>query len=304
MGEVFVRAAVLIAIIGMGYGIKRLGWVSLDDFPTISRVVLRITLPCALITSFNEFHLTPGLLLLCVIGAAAVLSQQVAVGALERRRGRPAQAFGVINVPNYNIGLFAMPYVATFAGPQAIVLTALFDLGNSLVSAGIGYGWGLMWARPQLRVTVAKFVRQVFSSAVFDTYLALLILRLLDVALPPPVIAFTSTVGGANTFLAMLMIGIGLEVVLSPAKYATAARYLGYRYGFALLFALVVWFALPLDAPVKVVLCMVFFAPMAAMVTGFTGEAGLDVEVSAFMTSLTTLVAVVAMPAIFLVLSP
>ena len=303
MSDVLVKALVLVGIIGLGFGIKRLGWVSAADFPTFSTVVLRITLPCALATSFNTFHLTPGLLVVALLGFLAIVVQQVAVLVLESRRGPSAQAFGILNVPNYNLGLFAMPYVATFAGPEAIAITALFDLGNSLVSSGLGYGWGLSLARPHVKVTVLRFVRQVFSSPVFDTYLALMLLRLFDVTLPQPVIAFTSTVGAANTFLAMLMIGIGLEIVLSRSKYAVATRFLGVRYGFAAFFALLTWYVLPLAGGVRIVLCMIFFAPMAAMASGFTEEAGLDVEVSAFMTSVTTLIAIVVMPAAYLVLS-
>ena len=47
--------------------------------------------------------------------------------------GRPPaadRAFGVLTVQSFNIGLFAIPYVSTFVGPQAIVYAAMFDIGE------------------------------------------------------------------------------------------------------------------------------------------------------------------------------
>ena len=53
MNDVVVKALVLVLIIALGFGVKRLGWVRASDFGVFSRVVLGVTLPCALATSFN-----------------------------------------------------------------------------------------------------------------------------------------------------------------------------------------------------------------------------------------------------------
>ena len=50
-------------------------------------------------------------------------------------------------------------------------------------------------------------------------------------------------------------------------------------------------------------LTAVLVAPMAAMASGFTAEADLDVTVSTFMTTFTVLVAIVAMPVLLVALS-
>lgn len=64
------------------------------------------------------------------------------------------------------------------------------------------------------------------------------------------------------------------------------------RCAFAVALALGVWFALPLADDIEVVLVMLLFAPVASMVVGFSEEAGLDVETSAFITSVSILVAI------------
>jgi predicted permease len=293
--DVLGKAAVLVAIVAVGFGSKKVGWTSASDFGVLTRILLRITLPCALATSFNSYTITPSLLYISGLAIVIVVTQLLAGYWLGRHGGRPARAFGVLNVGSSNIGLFAMPYLGAFIGPQAIVFAALFDIGNSFAAAGIAYAWALTIAKDK-PVTLPNLAKTVFSSVVFDVYLALLLLGLFRIKLPAPVLALTSTVGSANTFLAMFSIGVGLEIALSRSKYLVAAKHLATRYVLAAAWILVVWFLLPLEHEVKIVVCLLLVAPLAAMMSAFTAEADLDVEASTFITSVTVLVAIVGMP--------
>ena len=302
MGEIAAKAASLILIIVIGYVIKRIGWVSAADFPKFSKIVLRITLPCALITSFNTFDITSNLLFLTAIGLLANLILQITGYLVNQRKGGIAQAFGIINLGSYNVGAFAMPYIAGLMGPQSIIFASLFDVGNSFGAAGIGYGWSRSVADEKQKTTLGGFLKLMFLSPLFDTYLILLLMRLLGLQLPDEVITFTSTVGGANTFLAMLMIGIGLELGLDAHRFKLAFKYLAIRYGFSLIFSILTVLFLPVSMVVKTILCMLFFSPIASMATGFTDEAGGDVETSAFMNSVSILIGIFALPLVLAVL--
>lgn len=300
--DLWVKAATLVAIIALGFGVKRLGWLKSSDFGVLSIIALRITLPCALIVSFQTFQIRPSLLLFSAFAFGVVVLGQVATWLLERRRGPHAQAFGLLNVPSFNIGLFVIPYLGTFLGPEAIVIASMFDVGNALSVAGVGYAWGLGLAGGH-KPSALRFVKTLAHSPVFLTYTALLLLGLAKIQLPAPVLGFAATVGAANTFIAMFMIGIGLEIVLDRRSYLVAARYLLTRYALLAVAAAVLWLALPFSHAEKVVLTAVLMAPMAAMSSGFTAEADLDVEVSTFMTTFTVLVAIVAMPVLLVALS-
>ena len=302
MGEIAAKAASLILIIVIGYVIKRIGWVSAADFPKFSKIVLRITLPCALITSFNTFDIASNLLFLTAIGLLANLILQITGYLVNQRKGGIAQAFGIINLGSYNVGAFAMPYIAGLMGPQSIIFASLFDVGNSFGAAGIGYGWSRSVADEKQKTTLGGFLKLMFLSPLFDTYLILLLMRLLGLQLPDEVITFTSTVGGANTFLAMLMIGIGLELGLDAHRFKLAFKYLAIRYGFSLIFSILTVLFLPVSMVAKTILCMLFFSPIASMATGFTDEAGGDVETSAFMNSVSILIGIFALPLVLAVM--
>ena len=146
MADIVTRALALVAIVGIGLGIKRLGWVTKDQFGLFARLVLGITLPCALFTAFNDYHLEYALLGLTVLALVINVGQQAIGYLLASRRGRREQAFAVLNSGSYNIGAFATPYLAGFMGPHAMVYSTLFDFGTAFSAAGVGYGWGMALA--------------------------------------------------------------------------------------------------------------------------------------------------------------
>lgn len=302
MIELLSKAGPLVAIIILGFATKRIGWTKVSDFDLLSRILLRVTLPCAIATSFAGTRITPSLLYITGLAMAIVASQAVVGFLLGRRGGQRAQAFGILNVGTFNVGAFAMPYLGTFFGPTALVYAALFDIGNALIGAGAGYAWAMTIAtrRP---VHLLPIIKTIFSSVIFDVYLALLVMSLLGWSLPGPVLAVTSIVGSANTFLAMFTIGIGLEVVVARAKCRLAAQHLALRLALSAAWIVVVWFFLPVPVEVKVPICLLLCAPVAAMEAGFTAEAGLDVEASALITSVSVLIAIVAMPIMATVLT-
>lgn len=300
--DVVVKALALVTIVAIGQGIKRIGWVKASDFGMFSKIVLRITLPCALVTAFNDYEMPVAMLGLALVGVVANTVLQVTGHLLERRRGPQAQALAVLNLASFNMGAFATPYLAGFMGPAAVVQASLFDVGNSFAAAGVGYAWGTGLADESRRTTPAVFLRAMFSSVIFDVYLALVVMKLAHLRLPDEIITFTATVGSANTFLAMLMIGIGLRLHLDKHQYRQSVRCLAIRYSLMTVMALVLW-QIPLLHDFRVLLCVVLFAPVASMTPGFTAEIKGDVALSSFMTSVSILVGIVAMPLLLVTLT-
>lgn len=299
------KALTLVSVIVLGYLMKRSGWVKGSDFGLISTIVLKITLPCAIITGLNSTEVDVASTGLVAFGLAAVVLPQVVAFFVEARNGRRAQAFGVLNVSSFNIGLFAIPYLSAFVGPEAILVASLFDIGNALGIAGVGFAWSVVLAGTEgtRRDAARRVARSIGTNPLIITYVVMLVIRLLDVHVPAPILGFTTLVGGANTFLAMLMIGIAFEARLSRDRYGIVAKYLALRYGLLLLFVLAAWFLLPYPPEIRIAVAMILFAPTAAMVPGLTHERGLDYQVSAFLISCTVIIGIVGMPTVLAILS-
>lgn len=300
MTEIVVRALSMVAVIGVGLLLKRLGLVRREDARPLTVLLLWVTLPAALLTAFDGRTLDAHLLGLTLLAAVANTLQHLVGYLLAPRDDRRAQAFALLNSGGYNVGTFATPYLASMLGPAAMVPTTMFDLGGAFTSTGPAYGWATALAEPPRPGRVGRVLRTIVASPVFVTYVVLVAFALSGLRLPAPVLAFTTTVGAANPFVAMVMIGIALELRLPRTQLALAVRFLVVRYGFAVLAAAATWLLLPLPEDLRRVACLLLFAPMANMQLAFTARAGLDVEVSGFLTSITILVGIVVMPTILL----
>ena len=119
MLDVLMRAGSFIAVVLLGYCLKKIGFFMQEDFTILSRITIRITLPATIISSFAGKQIDMALLSLALLSIGCGLLY-VAIGFLiNRKHGREQQAFEMLNLPGYNIGTFVIPFAQSFLGPMA-----------------------------------------------------------------------------------------------------------------------------------------------------------------------------------------
>ena len=70
MEAILMKAASFIAVIILGYGLRKAGFFKEEDFYVLSKIVLKITLPASIIANFSQAEIQPAMLLLCLVGFA------------------------------------------------------------------------------------------------------------------------------------------------------------------------------------------------------------------------------------------
>lgn len=302
MLNVLTKAMAFIGIIAMGYILKRKSFFQLKDFYLISRIVVKITLPCAIIYNFSNITIEPSLLSLCLLGFVCNVLY-VALGYLMNRgRSREDQAFGAINASGYNIGNFTLPFVQSFLGPVGFAACSLFDTGNAVMCTGLTYSIASAIQGKEGKVSVKNMLRTLFSSLPFDSYLLMTALVFLHLQLPPLLLSFAQTAGNANPFLALLMIGIGFEIRLDRSKLARLVRLLILRYGTALVLCLCFYFLAPFEPEVRQALAIIAFGPVSSVATAFTGALGGDVELASAVNSVSIVISIFCITLLLLIL--
>ena len=303
MIEVLTKATVFIAIIVMGYLLKRKGFFKASDFRIISKIVLNITLPCAVISNFNNLKIDMSLLFLILIG---IICNLVTVGAgylVALKKSDDEKAFNMINFSGYNIGCFAMPYVQNFLGPIGVVATCLFDAGNSLLCTGGTYSIASAVAKTDGKTTLSSFIKKVFSSIPLNTYIIMLIVSYFNFQIPKPIIMFTDTVGAGNGFLAMLMVGVGLELNLKRSQIGKIVQTLSIRYGISIIMAFIFFIFLPFSLEVRQVLAIIVFAPVSAVSIAFTEKCNGDVGLASAINSSSIIFSIIVMTSMLLIMN-
>lgn len=285
MQEILIRAGSFVTIIILGYVLKKIGFFHEKDFDVLSKIVLKITLPAAIVSSFAGKVIEPEMLLLTFIAFGMGALYMGLAYLIKRRAGKEEQAFAVLNTAGYNIGNFTLPFVQSFLGPIGVIATSLFDTGNAFICLGGAYSIASM-IKGDGKFSVKKIAKALTKSVAFDCYILMLILNLLHISLPGAVISFADIIANANAFMAMFMIGVGFKLSGDKKQMGAIVRILIVRYGAAFVLALVCFFYLPLQLEVRQAVVILAFSPIAAAAPAFTAELKGDVGLASAVNSI------------------
>ena len=284
MLSLLTRAGAFIAVILLGVFLRKIGLFKEDDFRVLSNIVIKITLPAAIITSFSQNRIQADMLVLALLGFGGGLLYMLLAYWSNIRKDRTQKAFAVLNLPGYNIGAFALPFTQSFLGPIGVVATCLFDTGNAFICLGGSYsiatmiqdGSGFSWKR---------MLKSLSQSVPFLCYMIMVPLNLLRVQLPGIVLELAGIISNANAFMAMLAIGVGFKLSGDRRQLGSMAKILGIRYAVATVLALTYYFLLPFPLEIRQALVILAFSPIGSAVPPFTREMGGDVGLSSAINS-------------------
>ena len=292
MLDIIIRAGCFVAIIALGFALRRCGVFQESDFRVLSTIVIKITLPAAIITSFAGREIDPAMLSIALLGFGGGLLYLILGFLMKLRGSREERAFEMLNLPGYNIGNFTLPFVQSFLGPVGVITTSLFDTGNAFICLGGAFG-AASAVKAGNGFDFKRIIKALAKSVPFLCYILVITLNLSRVSLPGPVIEFAGIVANANAFLAMFMIGVGFRITANRTQLSHILRLLLVRYGVAALLAVCFWNWLPFDADVRRTLVILVFSPIGSAVPPFTRELGGDVGLSSAVNSFSIVISIV-----------
>lgn len=215
---------------------------------------------------------------------------------------REEKAFGLLNVSGYNIGCFTMPFIQNFLGPAGVAATSLFDAGNAMICTGTSYAIAVAVSGKGQVKGPAQMVKQLFSSVPFDCYIIMTVLALFHLKLPALVTSFAETIGNANTFLSLFMIGLGLEIHVSKKQVSAISRLLLARYAVAFVLSFLLYMFAPFGDEVRRALAILMFGPVSSLGVAYTSMIDGDVNQASSFNSLSILISIACLTASILIL--
>ena len=291
MISILSRAGCFVAIIFLGMILRKVGYFRREDFTLLSKIVIRITLPAAIISNLAGREFDYSLFVLILIGFIYGVILMAAGYILNRRRDSGDKAFAVLNMSGVNVSNFVLPFAQGFLGPEGVLAVSLFDVGNGVICLGGAYSVAGMMKEKQKRFSLMPVLRSLGKSVPLVTYVIMFALCLLRVRLPGPVVDLAGIIGSANAFLAMLMLGVGFQI--DKSRIPEVLRILIPRYLIGLAFAALCWFLLPVPAVYRQTLVIPFLGPVSSAVPAFTAQLKGDYELSSAINSFSILISVV-----------
>lgn len=302
MSEILIKAASFVAIIILGYVLRRRGFFKEEDFYVLSRIVLKITLPAAIISNFSGIVLKPSMLLLSLLGLGGGVIFVSMAFFLSVGKGGEERAFNIVNLSGYNIGNFTMPFAQGFLGPLGVVATSLFDSGNALVCLGGSYSIAAMAKGEKDGFHIMPVIKTLLCSVPFDAYLMMTVLSLCHITLPSPVTSVTGIIASANAFMAMLMLGVGFRMTGDRSQMGRIIKILGVRYSISIALSLAFYFLLPFELEYRQALTILALSPIASSSPAYTGELGGDIGLSSAVNSISIVISIVLITAVLVVI--
>ncbi len=294
MLELLTRAGAFIGVIVLGIVLRRVGLFREEDFRVLSNIVLKVTLPAAIVISFSQNPIDSSMLILSLLGFGGGVIYMLAGYLANFKLTKEDKAFGVLNLPGYNIGAFVLPFTQSFLGPIGVVSTCLFDTGNAFICLGTSYSIASM-IKDGKGFSLKSLLRALSRSVPFLTYLIVLPLNLMKISLPGAVLEFAGILSNANAFVAMLAIGVGFKLQAEKSQIWAITKLISFRFGIAAVLACLYYFLLPFPLEVRQTLVILAFSPIGSAVPPFTRQLGGDVGLSSAVNSISILCSVVIM---------
>lgn len=285
MVKLFSQAGCFVAIIMLGALLRKVGFFKREDMGLLAKISLRITLPAAIVSSFSGKTLAPSLLLLAVVGLVMNMLLMAVGWVSNLRRSRKEQAFGIVNLAGCNVGAFTVPFVQSILGAEAVVVASLFDLGNAIIGLGTSYGVAAT-VQDGKGFSFGRVGKTIVTSPTILAYVIMTVLTLLGVQLPGAIVEFADLVGRSNTFIAMLMIGVGFELTLDKSRLGRLLEMILLRYGVGAILAVAFWNLLPFAKTVRLVMVILALSPIITAAPAYTKELQNDVGLSSALNSI------------------
>ena len=301
MKEVLVKSLGFICIMIIGYILKKRGFFKKEDGLFLSKIVMNITLPAALIAGASSMNINYVAIIIILVGLTSNLFDIVFVKYIERRKSPVEKAISMINCSGYNVGNFAIPFAASFFEPTALLYMCMFDMGNSCMVLGGSYALAKNEVDGSEKLKVKNLIKTLLKSVPFDVLIFLLIFSTLKISIPKEITTIASMIGSANAFLAMLMIGIILEINITKNQAKAVTKLLGIRYLCNIILSCSVYFFLPVPILAKQMIVIVLFSPLSTISSVYSKMIDPDNPIPALANSISIILGIFIMTGLLIV---
>lgn len=302
--NIFTTPASFILIIAVGFILKYNNIVGRNDYIILTKILLNVTLPAAVIIAFSKLSYSNDFFIVVLVGLISSSVPLFVWYSLSGRSTTQSRMFSMLNVSGFNVGCFALPFISAMLGEHAGGYAVLFDTGNALMMTGGAFAITTSILRTSSHQTsiLSGIVRQLAKSHLFILYVFMAVLVAFGVHLPELFIKLLEPISQANSFVAMLIIGLMFTSQVSLRKFILSVKIIFLRLIHGVVFSILIYHYLPVAEPTRQVLAIIVFSPVSALAPLFTLKSKGDVELSSFINSLSIIIGLISMSIVSMII--
>lgn len=295
MLNILIKAFGFVLVIIIAYLLKHFGILEKRDGITLSKIIMNVTLPCALINNASGIQINSSMIIVLIIGLISNIIMVSIAYLSSKKEDKLHQAYYMINCSGYNIGNFVMPFAQSFFPGLGVTYLCMFDIGNSIMCLGGSYALASSVANAKQKLTLKYLLKKLSSSIPFDTYIIILLLAIFKITIPSSILSITSFIGAGNGFLAMFMIGLLLEINVNKKEMKIVYKTLLIRLLGGAILMMIVFFMIDLPLLAKKIIVLAMAAPLTTASAAFSDNIGYHDDAPAISSSISIIISIIVL---------
>jgi malate permease and related proteins len=286
---------ITLAIIAVGYSVKRMGFITENDGKTVSKLLMHTTFPALMLVSTMRIKLEPHLFIipLAVLVLAGIL---LGIAWLVFQK-YPNDLRGLLTMAagGFNVGLFAFPIVEGIWGREGLVYAILFDIGNTIVVFGFIYTIGSYFSvKGNGSVDFKLILKKIARLMPLQGTLIGLTINALSIPVSPIITDFLEVLAKGNKPLVLLLMGIYLSFSFDKKQLVAASKVLAIRYAVGFLAVVLLCFFIPHSLLQSVLIACVVL-PVGLTLLPFSDDLNYDSRMAGLLVNLSLVISFAVM---------
>lgn len=300
---IFSQLLILFIIMALGYLLNKIGLMTKTFNAQLTKLILNVTTPALILDSvLGEDTTLSGktVLITFIVGAGMYLILPVFAKLITLLLRTPKEQRGIYDFISIyaNVGFMGFPLVAAILGPDALLLTAIFNIVFNLSV----YSVGIMIICQNSDRKERFSPKKIFTPGILFSILAVF-LYLFHVSFPQTICTVIKNVGSLTSTLAMLVIGSTLAT-MSLKDMFTDVRVYAHMIVRQLLLPLLCWPLMKLlihDNLLLTVTFIMLIMPVGNTSVLFATEYGQDQTLAAKSVFITTVCCIITIPLLVMI---
>ena len=281
---------ITLAIITLGYLLKKFDFLTEKDGKVISKFLMHTTFPALMLISTVRIKFEQNLLLLPLIAFVFGSIMLLVAWFVFKKQPNDLRGLLIMGSGGLNTGLFGFPIVEGIWGRDALVNIIMFDIGNTIVVFGLCYTLGSYFAsKGNGNVDIKAIFTKVIKLPPLQGMVIGLLINVSGIELPPVAMDFLDVLAKGNKPIVLLLMGIYLNFALNKKQLWAISQVLVIRYSIGLV-AVVLCYFLIQPSLYQSIMIMCVVLPVGLTILPFSDELNYDSRMAGLLVNMSLLI--------------
>ncbi len=310
MYDINITFLISLAIISLGYIIKRIKIIKEKDGEVLSKIIFNITLPAVILKYTTSVQFELSLILLPIVNISFGIIMALIGLIISRKKKRAIKGLMIMTMIGFNVVHFSFPLVEGIWGESGMQLITLVDAGNAFSIFVLSYILGTIYSpKNEIEdnsISVKYLGKKLLRSVPLLTYAAALIINFSGVVIPSFFNELIDIIARANVALSLLLLGILLRFKFERTEWTTILKVLIIRYSVGIFFSICLFFLFPasiFDSLFRTIIAISLILPIGVAIIPFSIELGYNEKVTTMLVNLSLIISFILVWIFVLLLS-